>query len=256
MQNISTRTRVQTGEKATIAGFIVNDGAYLVLRALGPSLQGFGLAGVLPDPVLEVYDSTGKLIASNDNWRYASEASTIESYGLAPTSDWESALALVANAGNYTAVVRDHQGRAGLALVEVYSRQFTPLQAPGYPLNLSTRGFVQTGNNVMIAGLIIEPVSGPTRIVARALGPSLAEAEITSPLADPVLELRDSQGALIAFNDNWQDGQPDALTAVGLAPSDASEAAIFIRLPSGAYTAIVRGNGATGIGVVEWYNLH
>lgn len=257
MQNISTRALVQTGEKATIAGFIVNDTAYLVLRALGPSLQDFGLAGVLPDPVLEVYDSTGKLITSNDNWRDSPGASSIESYGLAPTNDLESALAVVVLAGNYTAVVRDAHDRFGLALVEVYSKKFIPLQVPGYPVNLSTRGFVQTGSNVMIAGLIIEPVNGSPRIVARALGPSLAAAGISSPLPDPVLELRDAQGVLIASNDNWRNGQADALTAVGLAPSNDNEAAIFMRLTSGAYTAIVRGKGSTtGIALVEWYNLH
>jgi hypothetical protein len=134
---------------------------------------------------------------------------------------------------------------------------FSPLQVPGQPVNLSTRGLVQTGNNVMIAGLILDPTAASTRIVARALGPSLAAAGIAAPLPDPTIELRDEQGALLASNDSWQDGEADALNAVGLAPANDKEAAIFTRLPAGAYTAIVRGKGtASGVALVEWYNLH
>ena len=258
MQNISTRTLVQSGDNTPIAGFIVSGDAYLIVRALGPSLrQDHHLAGALEDPTLEVYDSTGKLIASNDNWRDFPNASGIEQLGLAPTNDLESALALLLPSGNYTAVVRGAQGASGLGLVEVYGKQFSPNQVTGEMVNLSTRGVVQTGDNVMIAGLIIEQVAGSTRMVARALGPSLAAAGITNPLPDPMLELYDAQGALIASNDNWRDGQADDLTAVGLAPSKDNEAAIFMRVASGAYTAIVRGKGnSSGIALVEVYDLH
>jgi hypothetical protein len=124
-------------------------------------------------------------------------------------------------------------------------------------LNISTRGFVGTGDDVMIAGTILEQGAAPTRIVARAIGPSLTFAGVTDPLADPVLELYDSQGAMIASNDNWRDGQPVELAAVGLAPTNDNESAIFVRLPSGAYTAIVRGKGsASGVAVAELYNLY
>jgi hypothetical protein len=267
MENISTRARVQQGDNATIAGFIVNGTnvngtnatAFIFLRGLGPSLHAnFGLTGVLPDPFLELYDATGNLIASNDNWRDDPSASTVESHGLAPQNDSESALARGLDTGNYTVLLRDAQGASGLGLVEVYNELSSPNSPPGgETVNLSTRGFVQSGNNVMIAGLILQPGTYLTRIVARALGPSLAASGIANPLPDPVLELRDEQGALIVANDDWQTGQLDDLRAVGLAPANDQEAAIFLRLPPGAYTAIVRGKaGAAGIGLVEWYNLH
>lgn len=256
LENISTRVLVQTGDNAAIAGLILPRNSYLAFRALGPSLkQSHHLTGVLADPVIEVRDSTGKLIGSNDNWRSDPGAGNIESYGLAPSDDAESALAIPVPAGNNTVIVRGAQGGSGLALVEVYD-----VAGRGYQsnmLNLSTRGLVQTGDKIMIAGLILEDQAEPTRIVARALGPSLAAAGIANPLPDPTLELRNEQGSLIASNDNWSQGNGDDLRAVGLAPGNDNEAAIFTRLPSGAYTAIVRGkNNGTGVALVEWYNLH
>jgi hypothetical protein len=249
--NISTRAPVLGGDNTAIAGFILRENRALVLRALGPSLP---LQGSLPDPSLEVYDSTGKLLASNDNWRDSSSANYIQQRGLAPTNDLESALLISLGPGNYTTVVRGSAGSFAVALVEAYD---ITQGGPGEAANISTRGVVQTGDNVMIAGIIIEPSSGLTRIVARALGPSLAAAGISNPLPDPVLELHDSQGAVIASNDNWRDGQPDALAAVGLTPSNDKESAIFTRVASGTYTAIVRGKGDTnGIALVEVYNLH
>jgi hypothetical protein len=259
LKNISTRVVVQGGDQVAIAGFIVRKTfgpptfppVQFLIRALGPSLQS--VSAPLLDPALEVYDSTGGLIASNDNWRDDANAYNVEFRGLAPTNDleaavWETSL----SAENYTAVVRGAHGSSGIALVEVYD--FSPTAEL---LNVSTRGFVGTGDDVMIAGMILEQDAGSNRIVARAIGPSLGAFGVSDPLSDPVLELRDSQGAMIASNDNWHDGQPDALTEVGLAPSRDSESAIFMRLPSGAYTAIVRGKGSsTGVALVEIYNLH
>jgi hypothetical protein len=256
LENISTRVLVQPGDNAAIAGLILPRNSYLAFRALGPSLQqSHHLTGVLADPVIEVRDSTGKLIGSNDNWRSDPGAGNIESYGLAPSDDAESALAIPVPAGNNTVIVRGAQGGSGLALVEVYDVSGRGFQSN--MVNLSTRAMVQTGDKIMIAGLILEDQAEPTRIVARALGPSLAAAGIANPLPDPTLELRDEQGSLVASNDNWSEGNGDDLTAVGLAPGNDNEAAIFTRLPSGAYTAIVRGkNNGTGVALVEWYNLH
>ena len=260
LKNISTRVRVEGGDHVAIAGFIMPGppkrlggvGRVVVFRALGPSLGGINAP--LSDPTLEVYNPSGFRIARNDNWRDDSNAKFIEPQGLAPTNDLESALATDVGGGNYTAVVRGNGGGPGIALVEVYDvDSWAGAELP----NMSTRGFVGTGDNVMIAGTILEQGAGSSRIVARALGPSLATAGITDPLADPMLELHDGQGAVIASNDDWRDGQPEALAALGLAPSRDSESAILIRLLPGAYTAIIRGkDDATGVGLVEIYNLH
>jgi hypothetical protein len=259
LKNISTRVFVRADDQVAIAGFIVRKTfgppsfppVQFLIRALGPSLQS--VSAPLLDPTLEVYDSTGDLIASNDSWQDDANAYNVEFRGLAPPNDleaavWETSL----SAENYTAVVGGAHGSSGIALVEVYD--FSPTAEL---LNVSTRGFVGTGDDVMIAGMILEQDAGSNRIVARAIGPSLGAFGVSDPLADPVLELRNSQGAMIASNDNWRDGEPDALAAVGLAPTNESESAIFIQLPSGAYTAIVRGKGSvTGVALVEIYNLH
>ncbi|HEV2805777.1 MAG TPA: hypothetical protein VGW57_12705 [Chthoniobacterales bacterium] len=258
LKNISTRARVEGGDHAAIAGFIIASdrlgsglGHTVVVRALGPSLTV--LATPLPDPILEFYGPRG-LQGTNDNWQDNPEAASIQNVGLAPKSGLESALIESVDGGSYTAIVRDTGGRTGTALVEVYDVD----PAPGREvLNVSTRGFIGTGDDVMIAGTILEPGAGPTRIVARAIGPSLGAAGITDPLADPMLEFRDSQGALIASNDNWRDGDAAALTALGLAPKNDNESAVFVRVPSAAYTATIRGkDGGRGVGLVELYNLH
>ena len=264
MLNLSTRVLVQSGDKAAIAGLIVNSGggvnssATVVVRALGPSLQG-QLGGTLADPMLEVYDATGKQIAANDNWRDGTSADPIQAQGLAPASNLESAVQLGLTAGSYTVVVRDAHGGSGLGLVEVYKIENEDQGgrfANGEVLNISTRGVVGTGNDVMIAGTILQNTDGSTRIAARALGPSLASAGVKDSLLDPVLELHDTQGAIIAANDDWRDAQADALSAVGLAPPNDKESAILIRLAPNAYTAIARGKGnSTGVALVELYNL-
>lgn len=265
LKNISTRALVQGGDHVPIAGFIVRNAPrfslpdQVVIRALGPSLPS-GVAP-LPDPTVEVYDSTGSLTASNDNWRDDADDGWTEQAGLAPTNDLEAAVWILLLDNRYTAIVRGAHGETGTGLVEVYDSnvRYGGLYPSHYDdlLNISTRGFIGTGDNVMIAGAILEQGAGATRMVVRALGPSLAAFGVSDPLADPVLELRNSQGAMITSNDNWRDGQPDALTAVGLAPLNGSESAIFTWLPSGTYTAIVRGkDGATGVGLIELYNLY
>lgn len=260
LKNISTRVLVEGGDHVAIAGFIMPGppkqfgqvGRLVVFRAIGPSLGG--IKAPLSDPTLEVYNPSGFRIAHNDNWRDDSNAQFIKGQGLAPTHDLESATSTDVGGGNYTVVVRGNGATPGIALVEVYDvDSYAGLEVP----NMSTRGFVGTGDNVMIAGTILEQGQGFSRIVARALGPSLATAGITDPLADPMLELHDSQGATIASNDDWRDGQPEALVALGLAPTKESEAAVLVRLPAGAYTAIIRGkDDKTGVGLIEMYNLH
>jgi hypothetical protein len=260
LKNISTRARIEgTGDHVAIAGFIVSGARLavgdaphiLVVRAIGPSLPG--IQAPLPDPTLELHFEQAQA-ASNDDWADDSNASFIQGMGLAPTNKLESALVGYVGGGSYTAVVRDTAGRSGTAVVEIYDVDPSDDREV---LNLSTRGFIGTGDDMMIAGTILEPDAGLTQIVARGIGPSLADSGIMDPLADPILELHDSQGAVIVSNDDWADGDAATLTALGLVPNDKKESAIFVRLPAGAYTATIRGkDGGTGVGLVELYNLH
>ena len=252
--NISTRLRVQTGENVMIAGFIVSgEGAKkVIVRALGPSLQQAGVSNVLADPLVELRGADGTLIASNDDWKQTQEAE-ITASGVAPQSDLEAAVIATLNAGSHTAIVRGDNGAIGVALVEVYD-----IDAPAAAqlVNLSTRGVVETGNDVMIGGFILGNSDAPARIVVRALGPSLSQAGISGALPDPTLELRDSNGELVRSNNNWKESQQAEIQNTGIPPSSELESAIVATLPPGPYTAIVAGSGgATGVGLVELYLL-
>ena len=255
---------MQTGTNVGIGGFIITgtDPKLVVVRAKGPSLADFGVVGALADPVLDLHDSTEAIIATNDDWMDNSEADQqlLIDHVLAPTNDFESAIIKTLDPGLYTAVVSGNGGGTGVALIELYD-----LDDPGVTGelgNISTRGFVGTEANVMIAGVIVGPEGGlDAAVVVRAIGPSLANFGVADPLLDPVLELRDGNGDLIAMNDNWEtDAPPDnysvEVTAAGLAPSDASESAIFANLTNGLYTATVSGkDGTTGAGLVEVYHV-
>jgi hypothetical protein len=253
--NISTRGLVGTGDNVLIGGFIITGTApkTVVLRALGPSLSDFGLSGLLADPVLNVYNSSGALVATNDNWQSDPNASIVESNGLAPANPAESALARSLPPGSYTVIVTGKDPTPGIALVEVYDIE--PLSHSTL-VNMSTRGNVGTLDNVVIAGFIVGDV-GSSTVVVRALGPSLTAYGLSGVLSDPILEIYDSTGTIIASNDNWQDNINSIdIQKNGLAPGDSHESALVLRLPAGAYTAVVRGaNDGTGIGLVEVYGL-
>ncbi len=246
--NISTRVRVEAGENNMIGGFIIQGSApkKVLIRGLGPSLP---ITGAMSNPVLELHDATGQLIGSNDNW-ISDEMNIIGSL-IPPTSERESAILATLQPGAYTAVVHDATNQPGLSLVEIYD-----LAAKDSLLsNISTRGKVGTGDNVMIGGFIIGG-NEPAQLLIRAIGPSLGTQGIAFPLADPVLEIHDSTGNLISTNDNWRSAQSKEIIATGLAPTEDLEAAIFATLQPGSYTAIVRGqNNTGGVGLVEVYNL-
>ena len=253
--NISTREMVGTGQDVLIGGLIVSGptAKQVILRAIGPSLAAFGLTGVLEDPTLELHDSTGALIFSNDDWRKTQE-SAIEATGLQPSDDREAAIVATLEPGAYTAILQGKNNTTGTALVEAYDLDAT---AEAQFANISTRGLVGTDDAALIGGLIISmEASAQANIVVRALGPSLGAAGVTGALQDPTLELHDSNGSLLALNDNWRDTQQGIITSTGLEPSDDREAAIFAALPAGAYTAVVHGKDeTTGIGLVEAYNI-
>jgi hypothetical protein len=235
-----------------IGGFIISGtgNKQVLLRALGPTLSQFGVAGILADPTMELHSGAGAIIATNDNWK-DTQQSVIAATGKAPPNNLESAILQTLAPGNYTVIVRAKNNATGVALVEAYDLD----QAPTSTLtNISTRGFVETGNNVMIGGFI----SGGTmtKVIVRALGPTLSQFGVPSVLADPTLELHDANGALLASNDNWQSTQKAEIQASGFAPPNALESAIVITRPAGNTTAVVSGkNNGTGNALVEVYTL-
>jgi len=254
LANISTRMRVEAGDNVLIAGFIIqgNGNKRILIRGTGPSLATFGVADPLQDPTLELNASGGSLVASNDNWPENSNASDIVTSGLAPANSNESALLLSLAPGSYTAVLRGKGGSTGIGLIEVYD-----LDADGSAtvVNISTRGFVLRGENVMIGGLIITGTA-PAQLVLRGIGPSLTDVGVPNALADPLLELHDGNGALIQANNDWRESQESALRNTGLAPNNNLESAILISVPPGNYTAVLKGaDGGVGNGLVEIYKL-
>jgi arylsulfate sulfotransferase len=253
--NLSTRGMVGSGANALIGGFIVtgNEPKAVVLRALGPSLSNAGLAGALADPVITLYDASGTAIASNDNWGSGAQASQIVADGLAPSAPAESALRATLAPAAYTAVVTGKNGTTGVGLVEIYDLSPT---SNSKLANISTRGTVGAGDSVLISGFILGEVQSST-VILRVLGPSLASFGIANALSDPVLTVYNSYGTILASNNNWQeDANATDIQQNGLAPANASEAAIVLNLPAGAYTTLAFGaNGSTGVGLVEVFNL-
>ena len=256
--NIATRTRVQTGDNAMIGGFIVtgNVSKKVIVRAVGPSLTKSGLSDVLADPVLELRGPNGSLILANDNWRdNPDQALLIQASGIPPQNDLESAIVATLPPAGYTAIVTGKSGGTGLGVVEVYDLE---KNNDSKLANISTRAVVGTGENVMIGGFILGGTSGTPRIFVRALGPSLSRFGIANTLSDPTLELRDGNGGLIAFDDNWNDNPAQAaqISAAGMQPQNDLEAVIAMTPSPGTYTAIVAGKTqGTGVGLVEIYNL-
>jgi hypothetical protein len=246
--------RVQTGDGVGIGGFIITGTApkHVLLRAIGPSLTPSGVPNALADPVMELHGPGTFATITNDNWRDDPvQQAAILATGIAPTNNLESAIDATLNPGAYTAIIRGKNNSSGVALVEVYDLSQAVLAKLA---NISTRAFVSTGDNIVIAGFTLGGNSGDERIVVRGLGP----AGVPNPLADPTLELRDANGTLIGSNNDWQDDavQAAGLTAANLAPPNSLDAAIMATLPPGLYTALLAGrNGGTGIGLVEVYDL-
>ncbi len=254
LANISTRVEAGAGDSRLIGGFIVTGTASkkVIVRAMGPSLSDSGLSSALADPILELHDSSGAVIATNDNWADTQEAE-VNATGIAPPNELESAIVRNLGPGAYTAVVTGKDGGSGTALVEVYD--LSPGSASTLA-NISTRGAVGPQSDVMIGGFIINGATGLTRVLVRTAGPSLVAAGVPDAMPDPILELRDVSGTLIAANDNWREGPELEIEESKLAPSNDLESAIITTLPSGAYTAIIHErNGASGIGLFEVYNL-
>jgi hypothetical protein len=264
--NLSTRMQVGTGENVGIGGFIITEVApraainvpegtaskHVLIRAIGPSLASQSVPDALADPVLELHGPGGFVTVINNNWRDdPAQEALIAASGIPPTNDLESAIDAVLTPGAYTAVVRGNNDTSGVALVEVYDIGAGFLTKLA---NISTRAFVSTGDNIVIAGFMLGQNTTDARVVVRGI----AAAGVPNPLQDPKLELRNSDGALLASDNDWQDDpvQASEITAVGLEPPRTLDAAIFATLPVGLYTALLSGqDGGTGIGLVEVYAL-
>ena len=280
--NISSRAFVGTGDNVAIGGFIIHTAPAnpitksktnvsvatkrVLIRGMGPSLSvnGVPVTGRLADPVIELHDHTGAIIATNDDWKVPVQNQTdVEATGLPPGDDHESALVAQLNLDeNYTVILSGKNNTTGIGLVEIYDLEATN---GTYLANISTRAQVLTGDDVLIGGIIVR--GGDARqVIVRAMGPSLAVngTPVAGRLSDPQLDLYDAQGTLITHNDNWKeepDGTPNpareaAITATGFQPNDDKEAAILFTPAPGNYTAVVSGvSPATGIGLVEAYRL-
>jgi len=246
---------VDTGERVSIAGFIVTGAVSkkVLIRGLGPSLTASGVPTVLADPTLTLFDSSGNVQQTNDDWKNSPNAAEIQNSGFAPTNDKESAIIATLAPGQYTAQLAGKNSGTGNGVVETYDMSAGDSSALA---NLSTRGFVGAGDNVMIAGVIIGNGDSPI-MVFRALGPSLSGFGIANPLLDPTLELFDGNGTRITFNNDWKNPQIQAVRALNLAPSDDRESAIVHAfLSPGNYTAVVRGaNNSTGVALIEAYRV-
>jgi cyclophilin family peptidyl-prolyl cis-trans isomerase len=254
--NLSTRMRVGTGDNALIAGFIMRGSApkRLAVRALGPST---GLSGAIVNPTLELHDSSGATIATNDDWQTDTNKQDVIDIGLAPNAPTESVILTTVpsdtNGVAYTAVMRGAFNTTGLGVVEVYDLD----SGPGSTLlNISTRGQVGTDPNALIGGFILGGAESKM-ILVRAIGPSLTAFGVANALSNPTLELHDGNGSLIDSNDDWMDSpQKTQIQSSGLAPTDPKESAVLRTLAPGQYTAVVHGaNGGTGVGSVEMYQL-
>jgi hypothetical protein len=223
--NISTREKVLSGGSVLIGGFIVTGDVNksVLVRGLGPTLTQFGVVGVLADPFLELHDGTGALIVSNDNWKDTQQAA-IMTTGKAPPNDSESAILRTLAPGNYTAILRGKNNATGVGTVEVYDLDDTVSTTL---TNISSRGFVDINQNVMIGGFISG--NGQAKVIVRALGPTLTQFGVPNVLADPMLEIRNGNGSIVASNDNWADTQSAEIQASGFAPPHASESAISSR---------------------------
>ncbi|HEY1769644.1 MAG TPA: aryl-sulfate sulfotransferase [Chthoniobacterales bacterium] len=254
--NFSTRGDVSNGDNSLIGGFIVTGtgNKQVALRVLGPSLSSKGVTNALANPVLTLYNSSKQVVATNDDWQSSvATAATLTANGLAPTSPLEAATVQTLAPGAYTVVATSKDGSSGVGLVEIYD--LAP--AVGSLLgNISTRGYVGTGEDVLISGFIVGDTANATTIV-RALGPSLSSTGVSSPLANPLLTIYDDNGTAIAENDDWQTGvYHEDVIKNNLAPKDAVESALVFHPAAGNYTAIVTGaGGGTGVALVEVFDL-
>jgi protocatechuate 3,4-dioxygenase beta subunit len=254
--NLSVRSYLPSSTASLTAGFVIQSasGKRMLVRAIGPALTSFGVAGALSDPRVEVYDASSNKMAENDTWdaSLSTMFSQLGAFAL-PSGSKDAALTVTLPAGAGTAHVRGTD--AGIALVEAYDTTST---ATSRLVNLSARSTVGAADSMLIAGFVIQG-TGTKRLLVRAVGPKLGEFGVTGALADPKLEIFNATGTVVSTNDDWSSSLASAFTqAAAFALNTGSkDAALVVTLPAGAsYTAVVSGvNGATGEALVEIYDL-
>ena len=252
--NISTRAHTGLDQNVMIGGFIITGSGNkeLIVRGIGPALRARGIGDPLEDPTLSLHAADGTLVAANDNWRDDQE-SEIEATGIPPSDDQESAIVATLLPGAYTAILRGKGETTGVALVEVFDLDSSADSKLG---NISTRALVQAQNNVMIGGFMLGGSGNSATVVIRGKGPALASEGITTPLADPTLQLFNDSGTALQSNDDWRDTQQLEMLTLGIPPSNENESGLVLTLAPGAYTAVMSGkDGTTGVGIVEVYNI-
>ncbi len=248
--------RVETGDNVGIGGFIITGSIpkNVIIRGIGPTLTRYNIINVLADPMLELHGPGGFVTVTNDNWRDTQE-NEIQATGIPPTNDFEPAIVATLAPGAYTAILTGKAETSGVALIEVYDLNH---DVDSKLANLSTRALVSTGDDIVIAGFLLSDNAGSDRVVVRGVGPSLALRGVINTVANPTIELHDTNGSLLIANNDWQDNPVQAaeITTAGLAPSNNLESAVVATLPPGLYTALLAGlDNGTGLGVVEVYDL-
>ncbi|HEU5080803.1 MAG TPA: glycoside hydrolase family 43 protein [Opitutaceae bacterium] len=273
LTNLSLRSHAGSGDGTLIAGFIISGSGEkpVMIRGTGPTLTHFSVNGVLGNPLLELYNTVPTLIDSNDSWRQSPNLAAIEAakgttIGDVRLDDKEAIVLRSLSAGGYTAQLKGPEGDTGVALIELFD---TDTAEPGSAefaaqprlTNISARAEVGAGEAVLIAGFTING-NVPKHLLVRGTGGTLANYHLSGLLADPLLELHALNGDLVAQNDNWADA-PN-LAAIQAANGDhlgefalaVKDAVLLATLAPGGYTAVLRGvNGATGVGLIEVFDL-
>ncbi|TVR48727.1 MAG: hypothetical protein EA425_13695, partial [Puniceicoccaceae bacterium] len=262
MVNLSSRGQNLRGAGIMIAGFVLGEGAgrTLLLTGKGPSLADFGLTGLLPDPMLVLFDRHGQELLSNRSWTTHPDADLIASSGFGPSREEEAALLIELEANQpYTVHLRNPEGETGIGLVEIFDLDgIVGSEAGAALINLSIRGKIEQGGRVLIAGFVVDgSAEARRRVLLRGSGPSMAALGVANPLPDPILRVFDSNQNLLAENHAWQEAdQAAAIEASGFAPEDEREAALLLTLPPGAYTVHLReAENQPGIGRIEIFTM-
>lgn len=262
--NVATRAPVASESQTLIVGFVLagsggGGSRSTIIRGVGPGLERFAVQGTVSDPRLAVFDSTGRQTAANDNWQdQAGATSFIGAKGF-PLATRDAGVMFYAADGAYTVQVNGVGAAQGVALAEIYEDDSSRI---GRIVNLSSRAFVGTGENILIPGFVLEG-EGRAKFLIRGIGPTLSGFGVQGALANPTLRVLDREGRVLATNDDWGAAanasdvmQAAARSGAFALPPDSRDAAVLIELPAGSYTAQLSGVGdATGVGLVEVYEV-
>jgi hypothetical protein len=274
--NLSARAEVGTGGNIIFGGFAIaplgtSASLPILIRGSGPAIAAapFNVPGTLPDPQLQLFNSSNVVLQTNDGWQadpaISAAAAAVGAFSWGTTASHDAALIVTEPTGTYTAQIAGQSGDTGDALVEIYDASPSGSFSTGGTrlTNLSARVDVGTGGNVLFAGFVIGGNSALT-VLIRASGPAIAAAPFDVPgtLPDPELKLQNpSSGAVLAVNTAWGGDTEIVNTAASVGAFSWSvpsshDSALLITLPPGSYTAAASGeSGDTGVAIVEVYEV-